>query len=107
MGNKEKIIGFGVLSVLAIMYFRNKGTSSILENKFNEAINVEKSLEVIPDIISKLKQGIQEVPTFPRFVPSNRIIQDRIRSNNANIVTEIGVFSDIQQSLNLDETLNL
>ena len=107
MGNREKIVGLGILSVLAFMHFRNKGVNTILENKFDEAINVEKSLAVIPDIISNLQNQIKEVPVFRRFSPEQTAIIGNVKSFNADIRREIGLFTDIQQSLNLEDTLKI
>ena len=107
MGNKEKIVGLGILSVLAFMHFRNKGVNTILENKFDEAINVEKSLAVIPDIITNLQNQIKEVPVFRRFRPEQTAIIGNVKSFNADIRREIGLFTDIQQSLNLEDTLKI
>ncbi len=107
MGNKEKLVGLGILSVLAFMHFRNKGVNTILENKFDEAINVEKSLAVIPDIILNLQNQIKEVPVFRRFRPEQTAIIGNVKSFNADIRREIGLFTDIQQSLNLEDTLKI
>ncbi len=107
MGNKEKLVGLGILSVLAFMHFRNKGVNTILENKFDEAINVEKSLAVIPDIITNLQNQIKEVPVFRRFRPEQTAIIGNVKSFNADIRREIGLFTDIQQSLNLEDTLKI
>lgn len=107
MGNREKIVGLGILSVLAFMHFRNKGVNTILENKFDEAINVEKSLAVIPDIITNLQNQIKEVPVFRRFSPEQTAIIGNVKSFNADIRREIGLFTDIQQSLNLEDTLKI
>ena len=107
MGNKEKLVGLGILSVLAFMHFRNKGVNTILENKFDEAINVEKSLAVIPDIITNLQNQIKEVPVFRRFSPEQTAIIGNVKSFNADIRREIGLFSDIQQSLNLEDALKI
>ncbi len=107
MGNKEKIVGLGFLGVLAFMHFRSKGINTILENKFDEAINVEKSMAVIPDIISNLQNQIKEVPVFRRFRPEQTAIIGNVKSFNADIRREIGLFTDIQQSLNLEDTLKI
>ena len=107
MGNREKIVGLGFLSVLAFMHFRNKGVNTILENKFDEAINVEKSLAVIPDIITNLQNQIKEVPVFRRFRPEQTAIIGNVKSFNADIRRKIGLFTDIQQSLNLEDTLKI
>ncbi len=108
MGNREKIVGLGILSVLAFMHFRNKGVNTILENKFDEAINVEKSLAVIPDIISNLQNQIREIPQYGRYPPQNHIaIIENIGLANNDIRRKIGLFTDIQQSLNLEDTLKM
>jgi plasmid maintenance system antidote protein VapI len=107
VGNKEKIVGLGILGVLAFMHFRSKGINTILENKFDEAINVEKSLAVIPDIILNLQNQIKEVPEFRRFKPEQTAIIGNVQSFNADIRREIGLFTDIQQSLNLEDTLKI
>jgi hypothetical protein len=108
MGNREKIVGLGILSIIAIMYFRGKGSNIILENKFSEAINVEKSLAVIPDIISNLQNQIREIPQYGRYPPQNHIaIIENIGLANNDIRRKIGLFTDIQQSLNLEDTLKM
>ena len=108
MGNKEKLVGLGFLGILAIMHFRNKGRNSILENKFTKAVNVEKSLAVIPDIISNLQNQIREIPAFMQWIgPEQRAIISNIEKNNADIRRQIGLFTDIQQSLNLEDTLKI
>jgi hypothetical protein len=107
MGNKEKLVGLGILSVLAFMHFRGKGVNTILQNKFTKAINVEKSLAVIPDIILNLQNQIKEVPVFRRFSPEQTAIIGNVKSFNADIRREIGLFSDIQQSLNLEDALKI
>ena len=107
MGNKEKLVGLGILSVLAFMHFRGKGVNTILQNKFTKAINVEKSLAVIPDIITNLQNQIKEVPVFRRFSPEQTAIIGNVKSFNADIRREIGLFTDIQQSLNLEDTLKI
>ena len=108
MGNREKIVGLGFLGILAIMYFRNKGSNTILQNKFTKAINVEKSLAVIPDIISNLQNQIKEIPQYGRYPPQNHIaIIENIGLSNNDIRRKIGLFTDIQQSLNLEDTLKM
>ena len=108
MGNKEKLVGLGFLGILAIMHFRSKGSNTILENKFSEAIYVEKSLAVIPDIISNLQNQIREIPVFMQFLGAEqRAIISNIEKNNADIRRQIGLFTDIQQSLNLEDTLKI
>ena len=113
MGNKEKLVGLGFLSILAIMYFRNKGVNTILENKFNEAKNVEAFIPLISDTIDRLKGQISTQAPFTDSLgrrctsSSCRRDTDNRARNNANLRTTIAELVIKQQELNPNEVLIL
>jgi hypothetical protein len=113
VGNKEKIVGLGILSVLAFMHFRSKGINTILENKFDAAINVEAFIPLISDTIDRLKGQIStQAPftdSFGRRCTSSscRRDTDNRARNNANLRTTIAELVIKQQELNPNEVLIL
>ena len=107
MGNEEDLIGLGIVGIVAYLYVRGKGDSSLLENKFEQAIAVEKTNKIIPDILSGLRSEIQDVPIFRRFKPEQTAIIGRINQFNEGIRRKETELVNFQQSLNLNETLKL
>ncbi len=113
MGNREKIVGLGILSIIAIMYFRNKGTNAILEDKFNKFQAMETSKNLISTEIENLKSQISTqspfTDSFGRRCTSSscRRDTDNRARNNANLRTTIAELVIKQQELNPNEVLIL
>ena len=69
MGNKEILVGVGILGLFTYLHFRNSRSDFILENKFEEAIQHENFTQTRSNIITTYTQELKNRLSNISFAP--------------------------------------
>jgi hypothetical protein len=105
----KSLIGIAIIGIAAFMFIGSKRSSSILENKFDQAVAIEEGKPKLQNRIDSLNTKITnfKIPVFPRFkVGQTQIIANANAARN-NLVQERDSLVSTRNSLNVNEVLEL
>ncbi len=82
MGNKESVIGLGIVGIVAYLWIRNKGGNSLFTNNVQSEIQLQEKADLKSQLI-KVIGGLERAKAGATTTNNNPFLTQQVITNDA------------------------